>query len=124
MLNILLPQVIYALFCIFFAYANYRVIEVLNQKIRHGINGIFGIVTSIYFFTQHWEIGLSILFIGRLFFDSSLSLFRGKKLGYVSPNPISIIDRVEKRIFGNNGLLPKITYLIIIILLNIWLIER
>ncbi len=116
----ILPQVLYALLCIGFAYVNYWLIEKKNARIYHGLNGaihllLIGICGYIY---GLW-IAMVMLFIGRLFFDVALNLIRGKAIDYVSPRPKSIVDRVEKRIFGNNGLLPKLIYLAAIITLNI-----
>ncbi|HEX7906220.1 MAG TPA: hypothetical protein VF487_20240 [Chitinophagaceae bacterium] len=117
----IIPQIAWLLFCLFFAYANYVVIEKVNERIRHGINGIFGVATSLYFgLAVYWLLGLSMLFIARLFFDSFLSLLRFQRINYVSLKPKSIIDQVEKFVFGMDGYTPKIIYLIVIIVLNIF----
>jgi uncharacterized membrane protein len=119
-----------------FALLNFFQIEE-DEKINHNLNG--GIHLAIVLFgmiSQGIIFGLTLLFIGRLIFDSSLNLFRKKGLGYVPENPASKIDRIEKsafefihKIFKTIsysfivGILPKIIYLIVIIVLNIFYIH-
>lgn len=115
----LIYQISYAVFCVAFAYLNAKWIKD-GKRIRHFWNGLIHIVAAVaglYFF--NWQTGLSILFIARLFFDWSLNLMRGLPLGYVPIKPISYVDKFEKWIFSNNGILPKIIYIAVIILLNI-----
>src|SRR5690348_14817414 len=104
----MIPQIIYAAWCILFALANAKAIGA-GVKILHGINGFIHLSVIIYFsFAIHWIIGLQMLFIGRLFFDIALNLFRGLPVTYVSEDPKSIIDRLEILAFSGNGLVPKI----------------
>jgi hypothetical protein len=108
---------LYGLFCVFFAYLNERWIA-KRIKIKHFLNGLLhGTVAIIVGWTTEWKFGLSILIMARLVFDTSLNLLRGLKIGYVSPDPKSIVDRVEKYIFGNDGITPKILYLVSLIML-------
>lgn len=117
----LIPQIAWVVFCLFFAYVNYRLIEKVQERVRHGINGVFGAVTCTYFgIFVDWKLGLAMAFEARLFFDWSLNLWRGRPLGYVSLSPRSLIDKAEKKVFGLNGILPKVLYAIAIILLNIF----
>lgn len=51
----------------------------------------------------------------QLFFDIPLNLLRKLKWDYVSPDPASFVDKIEKRIFGNNGKTPTFIYLSIFI---------
>lgn len=111
-------QITYGIFCILFALLNAKLIEG-GKRIYHGLNGLLHLgvaIAGFYFF--NWQTGLACLFIARVVFDWSLSLFRGLPLGYVSLNPKSIVDQVEKKVFGLNGISPKILYIIIIIILN------
>lgn len=109
---------IYGLFCIFFAWFNYWMIEVKRWRVRHFWNGLLHLCISalIAYFT-YWNYGLANLFMTRAVFDLSLNLWRGLGPDYVSPNPKSIVDQLEKWLFRNKGLLPKIFYLIITIIL-------
>lgn len=107
----------YALFSVAFAWLNSYWIK-QNKRIYHGINGAIHLLAAgagWYLFS--WQIGLAILFVARLFFDVSLNLFRGLSIDYVSPNPKSIVDRVEKKLFKLNGIVPKLIYLLVIIML-------
>lgn len=111
-------QVLYALFCIAFAGLNAYLIN-KGKRIYHAVNGaIHTAAIAFGFIVFNWQTAVAILFISRLFFDWSLNLWRGLPLGYVSLAPKSIIDRLEKKAFGLNGILPKIIYLAIIIALN------
>jgi hypothetical protein len=121
----LIPQIAWSLFCIFFAFVNYRVIEKVGDPIRHGINGVFGFATSVYFGIEvYWLLGITMLLIARLVFDTFLNYLRFRKqlglqaIGYVSVNPKSIIDRAEKKVFGMDGYTPKLIYLLLIIIFN------
>jgi hypothetical protein len=115
----MIPQIIYALWCVFFAYLNYILIEKLNERVRHGFNGLAHLTVCIYFgFALGVITGVIMLLIGRLFFDTSLNLFRKKGIGYVPENPKSIVDKVEKYVF-NDGITPKVIYVCLVIALNI-----
>jgi hypothetical protein len=125
--NHLIPQIAYVVFCVFFAFVNYWQIEKLDATVRHGINGIFHATTSLYFgLFVHWSLGICILFIGRLVFDTALNLLRFGVFGiyYVPANPKSIVDRVEKKVFGDNAIIPKFIYAIVIVNLNILFIQN
>ena len=118
----MIPQIAYAAFCIFFAYLNYIIIERLNEVVRHGINGAIHLSVCVYFgLAAHSIVGLSMLFIGRLFFDISLNIFRmgWRNIGYVPRYPKSIVDKMEKYFFGKDGITPKIIYMAILVVLNI-----
>lgn len=111
---------LYIPFCVFFAWLNAKWIAD-GKRIYHGINGAIHLIVAVlvgYFFG--WRAGVAILFITRVFFDWGLNLFRGLPLGYVSLNPKSIVDRVEKALFKLNGILPKVIYLVIIVILMTW----
>jgi hypothetical protein len=91
------------------------------------VHGIFyGIAIFVDFFTHEWLLLLAMPFVGRLFFDTALNLFRHKGLFYVSPDakaphPVkgaSVLDWYEWHLF-KSGLWPKVVYLIILIILLI-----
>lgn len=112
--------IVWVAFCLFFAYANYRVIEYVDGRIRHGINGVFGSVTALYFaIEESISTGIILLLIARLFFDSFLSYLRFGRINYVSPKPKSLIDKLEQMVFGKDGYLPKLIYLTVVVLMVI-----
>lgn len=105
----------YAVICIVMAWINAYYIK-KGRRIYHGVNGAVHLVLWIAVAAiAGWRV-LVMPFIGRLVFDTSLNLFRGLKINYVSANPLSIVDRLEKAVFGLNGYAPKIIYIIIIII--------
>lgn len=76
-----------------------------GKYIFHGLNALvfIGLLIIPYFiFHNYWLIG-ALLFNRLIFFNISLSLFRGLKWDYVSPSPKSVTDKLAKKIFGNNG---------------------
>ena len=100
-----------------FAWLNARWIK-QGKHIYHFWNGLLHILVAIGVgIVTKWEFSLAVLFIARVFFDWALNLMRGLPLGYVSPKPKSIVDRLEKWIFKLDGVTPKIIYLLIIVVL-------
>lgn len=59
---------------------------------------------------------IPILFNRLVFFNISLSLFRKLKWDYISPSPKSIIDKIGKWIFKNNGKVMYIVYILLFII--------
>lgn len=113
-------QLYYIIFCLGLAYINYRAIDA-NKRVYHAINGILHLAfwgVTIYV-TKSWFPVVALPFLGRLCFDTALNIMRGLPIGYVSSKPKAIMDKMEKGLFGNNGVLPKILYLIIVAALNI-----
>lgn len=108
--------ILHALFCVFFAYVNAKDIKE-GAKIHHGLNGAIFLTIAGFGAFIHWTVPIVILCNTRVIFDISLNLFRGLGIDYVSPNPKSIVDKAEKWIFGNSGLVPKILYTLISIIL-------
>lgn len=87
---------VYQLFVIWFAGLNAQWIEE-NKKIYHLFNGLLHIAASVAIgLSTEWNYGLANLFFTRAIFDSSLNLFRGLPLGYISPSPSSVVDKIEK----------------------------
>jgi hypothetical protein len=111
---------IYIVFCLLLALYNKRRIA-YDKHINHGLNGALHIIflAVAVIITKSWFPVAALPFIGRVFFDGSLNLMRHLPLGYVSSKPKSIIDKGEKSVFGNNGVLPKVIWLAIAISLNI-----
>lgn len=106
-------ELIYGLFCIFFAGINNEWIQE-GKRIKHGWNGLLHIaVASAGWIIWGWPVAVIILCNTRVIFDISLNLFRELPIDYVSPKPVSIVDRVEKWVFKGNGLLPKLVYLFV-----------
>lgn len=116
----MIAVLLYGVFCIVFAWFNAYLIK-KEKRIYHGINGALHLIAAgVIGYFYGWQLGVATLFIVRVCFDWSLNLFRGLPLGYVSLNPKSIVDKIEKSIFRLNGILPKLVYIVIIILLIIF----
>jgi hypothetical protein len=112
-------ELIYLFVCIALAYVNYRII-IADKRVYHALNGLVHIACwiTVYLITRNWVLVAILPFIARLFFDVMLNLMRGLPINYVPKNPKSIADKVEKQVFGQDGLTPKAIYLAIIIILN------
>jgi hypothetical protein len=112
------PIIIYALWCVFFAFLNYILIDRLNERVRHGFNGLAHLTVCLYFtLSVSLTTGFIMLLIGRLFFDVPLNLFRKRPFDYVPDQPRSIVDKVEKYVFRNDGITPKVIYAYLIFIL-------
>lgn len=111
-------ELLYAIFCIGFAYLNAHLIK-KGKRIYHALNGAIHIAAAaagLYFFD--WQTGIAILFVSRLVFDTALNLMRGKAIDYTSPSPKSIVDKIEQKIFKRDGVTPKLIYILLIVVLN------
>jgi hypothetical protein len=106
----------YLLFCVVLAEDNSTRIE-QGKKIHHWLNGLIHIFFASLMAWVHWTYGVALLFLVRVVFDVSLNLFRGLPIDYVPAKPLSVIDRLESKIWGNNGYTPKIVYITIAICL-------
>jgi hypothetical protein len=89
---------LYQCFAGFLAWWNYKRIT-NNKSINHFVNGALHIAASLLigFFTQ-WNYAIANLFITRVVFDTVLNVLREKGLGYMSPEPASVVDQVESAI--------------------------
>lgn len=116
---IIVWQILYAFFCVGFAYLNYYWIS-KDYRINHSWNGVLHIAIwlLITLWTQEWFLLLIFPFIGRLFFDRYLNLFRHLPVSYLPDSPDSWLDRQEKKVF-KNGLRAKVIYAIFIVIFNI-----
>jgi len=106
---------VYQIFVVWLAYDNAERIA-QGKRIYHGLNGLLHLLAAAIVLVHGWQYSVALLFLTRIVFDSSLNLFRNLSLGYVTPKPKSIIDKVEQAIFGRNGYTPKIIYAIIVCL--------
>lgn len=63
------------------------------------MNGALHIAAAVTigYYTE-WNYGVSCLLYTRVVFDTVLNIFRHKGVGYVSPSPMSVLDKIEKRI--------------------------
>ncbi len=106
------------MFCIAFAWLNSFLIK-KGKRIYHALNGVLHIAAAVAgWHFWGWQIGVAILFVARLFFDVALNLFRGLAIDYIPVNPKSTIDKIEKKVFNNDGIMPKLIYLAIIVLIQ------
>ena len=106
----------YIIFCIVLAYFNGRFIA-KGRVIHHVVNGVLHLLFFVGgFFVMGWQVA-ALPFIGRVVFDTSLNLFRGLPISYVTIQPASIIDQIEQAVFKRNWWLPKLIYVAIAIII-------
>ncbi len=90
-----------------------------GKWVKHGINGALyiAIVAIPYFIFNNWWLVGALLFNRLLVFNIALSLFRGLKWDYITPEkpPKAITDKLAKMVFGMNGKLMYGVYLVIFI---------
>lgn len=111
--------IIYFSFCLMLAEDNATRIE-KGKRIKHFWNGFYHLLwASFAYLLFGFKAGVSVLLIGRLAFDTALNIFRDLPIDYVSPDPKSIVDKVEKYLFKSDGYTPKIIYLALLICLQI-----
>lgn len=111
-------EIIYCFVCIFFAYLNYQWIK-KGKRIKHFYNGaLHVIVASFAWYIYQWPCFFIILCNANVVFNISLNWMRGLAIDYIPLKPKSIVDKVERWLFGNDGLLPKIIYLFSSAILN------
>lgn len=114
----ILFQLLNVALCIFMAKMDAKTIQ-LGRYPKHWLNATIHVTMAVFgWLIFGWPIGLAVLFESNLAFNIALNTFRDLSIGYVPPKPTSLIDKLEKKIFGKNGLLPKIIYLVISIILN------
>lgn len=106
--------VFYIPFVIWLAWDNSDRIK-QDKPIKHWLNGLLHILAAFTaFYFEGWQIAAAVLLSVRIVFNTALNLFRGLSIDYVSPKPKSVVDKVEKKLFGNNGWLPLIIYSILL----------
>lgn len=108
----------YLLLVVVLAYDNAKRID-NDKNIKHWLNGLAHLSMAGILYFVDWRLSVALLLLVRVVFDSALNLFRGLSFGYVSPKPASLVDKIEKKIFKNNGYMPKLIYIIIALCLLI-----
>lgn len=99
--------------------------KILKGKwILHGVNAAVYIAMCAgawLLFKNIWLIA-ALLFTRLIVFNIALSLFRGLKWSYMPITPLSITDKLAKKVFGMNGKLMYAVYAVIFIALLIILL--
>jgi hypothetical protein len=92
-----------------------------GNTINHLLNACIyiGIVAVPFLLFKNWFLIAALLFNRLLVFNIMLSLFRGLNWSYISPSPISVTDKIAKKIFSNNGKLMYAVYAVVFIVLTI-----
>lgn len=106
-----------AVICLLMADADADTIR-RNRKVNHFFNALIHVLIAVVTgFAAHPLLGVAALVEARIVFDGALNVFRfgWKGLFYVSPSPSSKIDQLEKKLFRNNGWLPKAIYLVVFV---------
>lgn len=110
---------IVAIFCLLnilhAKYDSWRIGKGLS--INHAINAIGYIISIVimWFISKNLIVIPAILLSRLLFFNIGLSLFRGLKWDYISPSPLSFIDKITKKVFRNGKIMYGV-YLILFII--------
>ncbi len=112
-------EIIYIAFVILLAVAN--AITIKEKKYpSHLLNAILHISAAIATAIIWWIPGFIIILCNtNVVFSISLNLFRGERINYISPDPKSWIDKLEKKLFGNDFYTPKVIYILVSITLNV-----
>lgn len=91
--------ILYQAFVIWLAYKNAEWSNPTESyKIKHWLNGLCHLTAAGligWFFG--WQYSVSLLLFTRVVFDASMNLFRHYGLGYISPRPESVLDKLEKK---------------------------
>jgi hypothetical protein len=92
-----------------------------NRPIKHGWWGLAYVVAAAAtsFISKDWILFILLLLIRKLVFDLSLNIFRGLPPFHISLTTTSIIDKLQRKLFGTNGALVAIVYGAVILLLNL-----
>lgn len=94
-----------------------------DKKIYHFWQGLCHIISGIFLSLSYdWIMLPTILLTARLFFSTSLNLFRGFSPFYVTSSPTAFIDRWEQAIFGRHGEQPFFMYLFLWVICNVIII--
>lgn len=89
-----------------------------KKGIKHWMNGlIYGaLVGATYWWLYRDEALVAALFLERLlFFQISLSLFRSLRWDYMTPDPKSVTDKIQNKVFGGHGLVMYCIYALLLI---------
>ena len=108
---------IYQFFVIWLAKDNAQRIEA-GKRIYHGLNGGLHLLASCLVLPTGWINAICLLLLTRVVFDLSLNSFRNLPFDYVTHKPKSIVDKLERKVFGKNGWMPKVIYVLLFICLQ------
>jgi hypothetical protein len=116
----LILSLIFVVVNIILAYIDARRIK-QGKRIYHGINGaVYGALTLIgYLFVQDLFVIPAMLVLRIPVFNSSLNLFRGLPITYISKTTTSIIDRLT---YGIVERLGYFTYCFILLVMTLILL--
>lgn len=91
-------------------------------KILHGWNGLIHLTAAaLVTWLDNWKSGVALLFITKIFFDLSYIYFHLPQrlpIDYQPKEPKAITDKIEI-FFIKNGLVAKIIYALIVVILLI-----
>lgn len=111
-------ELLYIIALMIMAYINAIVIK-KDDPVKHWLNVPFHLVFWVLAgFKVGWLVA-AFPFIGRLVFDVALNKFRKFPFDYVPKNPESWVDQIEFRMWGYNGVAPKVLYAALIVVINI-----
>jgi len=98
---------------ILLAYNNAIRIE-QGKVIHHWLNALFHLsyAFALFYFIEI-RVAVSFLLLVNVVFNTTLNLMRGLPIDYVPTKPKALTDRIERALFGNNGIIPKIIYIFI-----------
>lgn len=94
-----------------------------GMKIKHAVNGAVHLITgSLVAIFYGVAPAIAWLCECAVVFDVALALFRGLSPFYITMTPKAWKDIIEQWIFGKNGVLPKLVYIIIFFIfsLKLW----
>lgn len=88
----------YCLFSGLLAYYNFTLIKG-GKRIYHGLNGLLHLSAAV-LITYHydWRLGMALLLLTRVVFDTTLNIYRSLGVGYISSDPRSIVDKIEAKV--------------------------
>ena len=114
----ILTLIIFAIGNVILAFVDSRLIG-KGRKILHWVNGlVYAAMLAVPYFIFHnlWLIG-ALVFERLIVFSIMLSLFRGLAWDYITPEnpPKAFTDRIQKLIFGMNGLVQYVIYALLFI---------
>lgn len=112
-------QLIYCLWVVFLAYINAGWIK-NAYRVRHFFNGAAHLILAgVLWYHFGLLVAVASLCLIRVVFDGALYLFLGLPFDYAPTKPRSIVDRLEQKVFGKNGITPKLFWLAVAIILNL-----
>jgi hypothetical protein len=124
-MTFLINQVIFSLFSFVNACGDYSLIKE-NKPVNHFKNGLIYLLLIFIWITcfkmktlDAVAFTICSLCNRQLTFDIPLNLMRDKQWNYVSSDPSSWFDRLEVRIWGNDGIKPNIVYSLVFILITV-----